>query len=408
MSTCNLRQLSRKGASSSSIYSGLTERLGNYKCETGDEYLMAERKKQHYVPKLYMRGFTDNEKLPSYQLDHRQEFQPTSIHNLCYEDYFYDKEGDTEDAMSDLEGKFASVLQDIWVTESFSAVDSTEDWMFLLIFLTHTHSRTKTAKVESRETSTDMLQIFLEAHEGVMEGDDEKMRQKAIEQINEGKLRVEDSSAFPMQELVSMHGPFLIGDLKPVLLKDSTDRQFIFSDHPVALDNPMYKDRVDLATVGFQSPGLQLFCPISSDLAVMMFDPACYDLPDEDVIEIGSDTVAELNKLQLVNALDAVFYEETGREPEIQILHDEIEEYREESMNQVRRFDEDDPRFDTENEIVSFSRAAPDFSPDLPFVEQRDADFAPVRSPDMYQMFRERIDKTLEEGKEWQQAEEME
>ena len=121
----------------------------------------------------------------------------------------------------------------------------------------------------------------------------------------------------------------------------------------------------------------------------------------------GSDTVTELNKLQLVNALDAVFYEETGREPEIQILHEEIEEYREENMNQVQRFDEDDPRFDTDNEVVSFSRTAPDFSPDLPFVEQRDADFAPVRSPEMHQMFREMIDEALEEARE-QQAEEIE
>ena len=367
---------------------------------------MPERKKQHYVPKLYMRGFTNNECLPSYQLGHRQEFQPTSINNLCYEDYFYDKEGDTEDALSELEGRFASVLQDIWENESLSALDSTEDWMFFLIFLTHTHSRTKTAKMESRETSTDMLQVFLEANEGVMEGEDEEMRKKAIEQIKEGKLRVEDSSAFPMQELISMYGPFLIGDLEPVLLKDSTDRQFIFSDHPVALDNPLFKHRVDHATIGFQTPGLQLFCPISSNLAVMMFDPVCYDLPDEEVIEVDSDTVTELNKLQLVNALDAVFYEEAGREPEIQILHDEIEEYRDESMNQVQQFDEDDPRFDTDNEVVSFSRAAPEFSPDLPFVEQRDADFAPVRSPEMHQMFKEMIDEALEEARE-QHAEEM-
>lgn len=360
---------------------------------------MPERKKQHYVPQFYMRGFTDEEMLPSYQLDHRREFPPTPIQNLCYENYFYDEEGETEGAMAELEGRFASVLQSIREEESIDVLESIEDETFFFIFLTHTHARTMSAKLESRELSTDMVQVLLEANEGAMEGDDEDMRKRVLEQIKEGDLWIEHTSVFPMQELASMYGPYLIGDLQAILLKDVTGRQFIFADHPVALDNPMSKTYLDQANIGFQAPGLQLLCPISSNLSVMMFDPGCYSGPDTGLLEVDSDTVEELNKLQLINALDAVFYEDPGRGTEIEIMHGEIENQRTEGLSRFEWFDGDDPRFDTENEVVGFSRTASEFSPELPFIKQRGVDPSPIRSPERIRIVRGMLDEVAQEAK---------
>lgn len=365
---------------------------------------MPDRKKQHYVPQLYMRGFTEDERLPSYQLDNQNEFPPTTIRNLCYEDYFYGDEGDAEDAISRLEDRFASVLRSIRDEESLDALESSEDGMYFLIFLTYTHTRTKTAKMESRELTTDMVRVLLEANEGIMDGEDEEMRRRVLGEIREGDLWVEHTSAFPMQELVAMYGPCLIGDLAGVLLKDFTGRQFIFADHPVALDNPMSTEYLKHASIGFQTPGLQIFCPISSDLAMMMYDSACYSLPDEDPLEVRNDTVEELNKLQLSNALDAVFYEEVGRGPEMAILHDEIESHRTETLSRVRKFSGDDPRFDTDNEVVGFGRTAPGYSPELPFVDMTSVDTSPARSPERSRWVKEQIDD-LREKAERQQAE---
>jgi len=361
---------------------------------------MPERKKQHYVPKLYMRGFTDNGRLPSYQLDHRQEFPPTSIHNLCYENYFYSEDEEDEENLMKLEDRFASVVNNIREAESYSVLETAEDRMFFYIFLTHTHARTKNAKIESRETSNDLLKALLEANEGVMEGENEEMRKKSLKLLEQDKLTVKDSPAFPMQSLISMYGPFLIGDMEQVLLKDSTGMGFIFSDHPVALDNPMFKNMFDQSNIGFQARGLQLFCPLSSDLTVMMYDPECYQLPGEELVEIGTEQVTELNKVQLLNALEAVFYEDEGREQEIQFLHDEIKDFELEEMNEVSYFDADDPRLNVENEVVGFGRVSPDFSPDLDFVEFKDAEYTPVRSPKHYIMYKKEIDEALERGRD--------
>lgn len=365
---------------------------------------MPERKKQHYVPQFYMRGFAENERLPSYQLDHQREFPPTPIRYLCYEDYFYGDEGDAEDARSRLEGRFAAVLRSLRSEESLNALESTEDEMYFLIFLTYTHARTKTAKMESRELTTDMVRVLLETNKGAVDGKDEEMRRRALQQIRDGDLWIERTPVFPMQELMAMYGPYLIGDLDGILLKDSTDRQFIFADHPVALDNPMTEEYLGQANIGFQAPGLQIFCPISSNLAVMMYDPACYNVPDEEILEVRSDTVEELNKLQLANALDAVFYEEPGRGREMAILHDEIDAQRIENLSRVSRFEGDDPRFDTDNEVVGFGRTAPGHSPNLPFVEQTGVDASPARSPERTRWIEEQIDD-LREKTERQQAE---
>lgn len=365
---------------------------------------MPERKKQHYVPQLYMRGFTENEELPSYQLEHHREFPSTPIRNLCYEDYFYGDEGDAEVALSKLEDRFASVLRSIRSEETLDALESPEEEMYFLIFLSYTHERTKTAKRESRELTTEMVRVLLEANEGAMEGKNEEMRRRALEQIRDGDLKVEHTSAFPMQELMALYGPLLIGDLVGTLLKDISGRQFIFSDHPVALDNPMTTEYLGQANIGFQTPGIQIHCPISSDLAVMMYDPACYNVTDEGLVEVGSDTVEELNKLQLSNALDAVFYEEPGRGREMAILHDEIDAQRTENLSRVERFDGEPPRFDTDNEVVEFGRTAPGYSPNLPFVELTGVDGSPARSPERVRWVKEQIDD-LREMAEKQQAE---
>lgn len=360
---------------------------------------MPERKKQHYVPKLYMRNFTDTGRVLCYNLERRQEFPPTSIGNLCYEDYFYSEDTEVEEATSQLEGKFASVLREILESESLSVLGDPEEDIFFYIFLTHTHARTKMAKKQSEEFATHMAQLLVQvADEDDTEEDLEK-RQNAAEMLRERKLRVRDSPVFPMQELASMYAPFHIGDLEAVLLKDASDRQFIFSDHPIIVDNPGYKNRFEYGTTGWQCRGLQVFCPISSELAIMLYDPVAYDVPDRPLIQVGSDVVEDLNKFQLINAYDSVFYEEQGREAEMQILHDEVEEFFLEEHSVVRHFDEDDPRFDTDNEVVGFSTETPDFSPSLPFTSFTGAEFVMTRSPERNKYARDLMDKALEEGR---------
>lgn len=359
---------------------------------------MPPRKRQHYIPQLYMRGFTDTERLPSYQLDHREEFPPTSIRNLCYENYFYDEDGEIEETMGDLEGEFARVLRKVKHAETVSVLPEGSELNLFLAFITYTHARTKAAKEETDEFATEATKLLLET--GVIGEDNDEERETVLEALRNREARIEATTAFTRHEIEALLGHILIADLKPVVLKDATGRGFIFSDHPAVLDNPAFKHDLNIGTLGWKARGLQVFLPLSTNLCLFLYDPVAYTHRTEssEVIPVGSDVVEELNKLQLVHALDAVFYREHGREAELRILHDEIEEDRRDVRPTVERVPGETDRFNTTNDVVQFTRPTPDFSPDLPFIEERDCEFTPVRSPQLETLHETVVEEAVATG----------
>ncbi|MCQ4334882.1 DUF4238 domain-containing protein [Natronomonas sp. F2-12] len=359
---------------------------------------MPPRKRQHYIPQLYMRGFTDTERLPSYQLDRREEFPPTPIRNLCYENYFYDEDGEIEETMGELEGEFARVLREVKEAESVSVLPEGSELNLFLAFITYTHARTKAAKEETNEFATEFTKLLLDV--GVIGEDNDEMRESVLESLQNREMRIEATSAFTRYEIEALLGHILIADLEPVVLKDMTGRGFAFSDHPAVLDNPAFKHELDIGTLGWKTRGLQVSLPLSTNLCLLLYDPVAYTRPADpsEVLPVGSDVVEELNKLQLVHALDAVFYREHGREAEMQILHDEIEQHRRDVRPTIERVPGEDDRFNTNNDVMQFTRPTPAFSPDLPFIEERDCEFTPVRSPQLEALHETVVEEAVATG----------
>jgi len=55
---------------------------------------MPQNKKQHYVPKFYLKRFTPNERLINlYNLKSRRNIIGASLSSQCYKDYMYGKDG---------------------------------------------------------------------------------------------------------------------------------------------------------------------------------------------------------------------------------------------------------------------------------------------------------------------------
>ncbi|MCU4971137.1 DUF4238 domain-containing protein [Halobacteria archaeon AArc-m2/3/4] len=347
---------------------------------------MPPRKRQHFLPQLYMRGFTDNERLPSYQLNRREEFPPTNIRNLCYENYFYDETGDTEEAMGELEGEFARVLRTVINEESVRTLSHGEELNLFLTFITHIHARTKAAREETNEFATELTRTLLEIKTRV--GNTDESQKELLTSLQNGDTRVEADALFNNQEVEALCGHILVADLEPILLKDSTGRGYIFADHPVVLDNPAFKQDLDIGSLGWKTRGLQIYFPLTTDLCLFLYDPVAYTesgAPGE-VIEVGSGTVEDINKLQLVHALDAVFYREHGRELEMQILHEEIEDHRKSTQPDVEYVPGVDDRFDTPNPAIQFTRPTSEYSPDLPFIETDECEFTSIRSPQLAEL----------------------
>ena len=83
----------------------------NTKKEKGD-CSMAEYKKQHYVPKLYLQNFTiDNVLLSVYNISQSKSIPKAPYDTQCYKDYYYGKDKIWEKQLGKLEVKWGPVFQ---------------------------------------------------------------------------------------------------------------------------------------------------------------------------------------------------------------------------------------------------------------------------------------------------------
>ena len=73
---------------------------------------------------------------------------------------------------------------------------------------------------------------------------------------------------------VAISGIEGISDLKPLLLVNKIKKPFISSDAPVVKNNYFRMKQGDLT--GFQSPGLQISCPLNESLILLLLHNEAY------------------------------------------------------------------------------------------------------------------------------------
>ncbi|MEM9226806.1 MAG: DUF4238 domain-containing protein, partial [Verrucomicrobiota bacterium] len=75
---------------------------------------MPEYKKQHYVPKFYLRKFTNNDRLINlFNIDTESAVHGASLKHQCYKEYFYDKDGTMENMFQLIERDFSKLINTI-------------------------------------------------------------------------------------------------------------------------------------------------------------------------------------------------------------------------------------------------------------------------------------------------------
>ena len=85
---------------------------------------MAEYKKQHYVPRLYLRNFTtDNKLLSVYNISQCKTIPSAPYDTQCYKNYYYGKDKIWETQLSKLEAKWGLVFQNILAKKELSRED---------------------------------------------------------------------------------------------------------------------------------------------------------------------------------------------------------------------------------------------------------------------------------------------
>jgi hypothetical protein len=103
-------------------------------------------------------------------------------------------------------------------------------------------------------------------------------------------------------------------DLSMTLVVAPPGDQYATSDDPVLRYNTYCEGITDFGVTGSVARGLQIFLPLSPRVLLYLFDAEIYKLrrKSERLAEAAGADVDQLNRLQLVNAVENVYFEDEG------------------------------------------------------------------------------------------------
>mgnify|MGYP001597904548 CR=1 FL=1 len=282
---------------------------------------MVEKKNQHYVPQFYFRFFSTNgEDICIFNIDNKNHFVGP-FKNQSSKDYFYVKGKELEDAFEKIEQSQRESINKLIESKSFKTL-SKEEYIEILRFITFQDTRTNYAKRGANETTQHLVREYVKPK---MLQDEELTKKVTKEEINNLDL------TFPADHLISINvglqSPILISDLIPILLINNTGAEFLFSDHPIILYNLFFHKDTFESHIGLQSPGLLIFCPLSKDLCLLLFDSKLYqiDAIKDNILGINNPLeIEKINKLQLHRCDKNIYYSNTNQKEKVEKLFNEF------------------------------------------------------------------------------------
>ncbi|MEK6928584.1 MAG: DUF4238 domain-containing protein [Nanoarchaeota archaeon] len=282
---------------------------------------MVEKKNQHYVPQFYFRFFSSNGKdICIFNIDNKNHFVGP-FKNQSSKDYFYMKGKELEDAFEKIEQPQRESINKLIKSKSLKAINK-EEYIEILKFITFQDTRTNYSKRDANETTQHLVREYVKPK---MLQDKELSKKFTKEEIDKLEL------TFPADHLMSigigLQAPILISDLIPVLLVNKTELEFLFSDHPIILYNLFFHRDTFESHIGFQSPGLLIFCPLSKNLCLLLFDSKTYKIggSKENLLEIDNPPeIEKINKLQLYRCDRNIYYSNSHQKEKLNKLFEEF------------------------------------------------------------------------------------
>ena len=220
-------------------------------------------KKQHYVPKFYLRNFSNKNKngffIHCYDIDKNDSY-PANIKNIGEEKDFY-KIGDEnyEEFFQKTEEWASPIINNLSKNGKIKPLNIVKNREKLSLFLSVQFLRTK----EMRE---DLLETFSKLSAHLQKHNLSKEMESLVEEIDEKNIK-HNQMGFIGHGSLKMIDELLFK--KWVVLKNKTEIDFLTSDNPVALYNPH-------GFLGVASDYIHIFYPINPKLCLCLLDPLNY------------------------------------------------------------------------------------------------------------------------------------
>ena len=248
---------------------------------------MAEKKNQHFVPKVHLRYFATDEHKRQINIwlpKQDKVVLGASIRDQCSKSYFYGKDLKIENFLSSPEALFGRTVDQL--IEQQNAVNEALESLLFLWLLQHTRAeRTITEqllmmsamrdKVALGQEDNDELQDWLGPPMGVPEA-----------------MQMTLDSAKEYFDIIS--------DLRCVLLINQTKTGLVMSDCPAVSSNKLILKRyMKYRNWGLSSAGLYIYLPLTPWLGFLAFDRHVYELAGRNgnVCKLTDRDVVALNQL---------------------------------------------------------------------------------------------------------------
>lgn len=260
---------------------------------------MASKKKQHYVPRFYLRNFSwDTQKAINIYNKKSDKLIPNgNLYNQCYEPYFYGEDPTIEDAFSDLEGVASRIIREMLNGISIPKEKSSDHHALVTHSLLQ-HARTKHATDSHNELFAKLLINIV--------GKEHSIPADYLDMV---KITFNNTTSLALK--TAAQAVPLAMDLRFKVLHNTTSNQFITSDNPVVLYNSCYENSNFGSHTGLAAKGLQIFFPLSPQYLLVFYDGKTYKVGERKKVVINiSDVkdVRQLNDLQWLNCLENLYF----------------------------------------------------------------------------------------------------
>lgn len=306
---------------------------------------MADKNRQHYVPKFYLRNFSENERaIDTFNLTNSKYIQNASIKDMCQRHNFYGADNRMENYLAEVESRASMLIKNVLRSNKFPEIG--EDYLDLFQFLLISEARNLKIAESTNYAADYIAKLFIEKHPEFKDLD-----------LDAFKLVLKEPST--MNIAAAVEGTKFILDLRPLLIIEKTGgtRRFITSDNPLIRYNSFYLSKKYPGGFGLMVRGLQLFFPITPHKCILLYDSMAYDIPNdqEHVLYLNkARDVDQLNELFFLNAHNNVFFNQKVRNSYIEGLHYKLRKEPRvgDTSREIQAFNAVDPR---EGKLLHFS-----------------------------------------------------
>lgn len=254
---------------------------------------MPDQKKQHYVPKMYLRRFLfDKKRFYLFNITTMEQIGLVGYKDHCFTDYYYGKDKVWEGKLSDKEYDWDISIKQI-LNDDYTNVDSLREFAVFQL------GRTRAYNERQIESVSKICEEFLRME---LDCQNIKCEESIIQKAAERKAEDLISPSKNLDLVEKLVGE--ISDLSFVKIHYNTADKLISSDNPVLLMNPYFPPNAGLGVVGL----IIMFPLDSSNLAIFYDDKIYPKFKGKFKVEITNNyEVAKVNALIFANAKEIVY-----------------------------------------------------------------------------------------------------